>query len=210
MDFITKYIFDKIISGSFSGIYNYIKSKRIGIKLIHETAKNSDKNLVQALSTAKNFYMISYVGDAFIQRHTEEFIKALKNNITMKLLIGKKNSEYLSEASQMYNYKNEHIDGKIDSLTDALAALKLSTKDSKGTIELRHYNTEMRNPMFICENDKVTTAWVSVFLPPKQSANCLMIEFEKKRNEDNVHVDDCLAYFNKIWEMHGNDIYPIE
>ena len=76
--------------------------------------------------------------------------------------------------------------------------------ESTGSIEVRIYNTEMRNPAIICyDKDDNKFAFLTESLPPKRSIDSVMIKY--KNNE----CDDVINYFNVIWDRHKNenDIY---
>jgi phosphopantetheine adenylyltransferase len=182
---------------------NTIDSMHVGIKRIYARGTNI-KSMEKSLLSVKELYIIAYAGDGFIQGHREVLKKALQNSASIFVLVGTKNSDYLKEASRMENLSDNHIDNKVDTVIDELKTIKALSKNTKGTIEARCYNTELRNPMIICKNDEITKAWVTIFIPPKRAADCLMVEFEKKEK-----VDDCLLCFNTIWNLHKKDIIRI-
>lgn len=63
---------------------------------------------------------------------------------------------------------------------------------SCGDIEVRQFNTEIRNQLVICGDDKETCAWMSILLPPLPAVECRMIEYSEP--------GDCVAYYDLIWD----------
>jgi len=200
--FVFQIIISLIFSVSFISLFvkkanNTIDSMHVGIKRIYSRGTNI-KSLLKSLLSIREFYLLAYAGDGFIQSNRETLSKAFENGAHLFILIGKKKSDYLKDVSKIEKLGEYHIDHKIDNVIDEFKAMKSKFPNVRGKIEVRKYNTELRNPMIICKDDKAMKAWLTIFLPPKRAADCMMIEFHNKDK-----VADCKSYFDAIWNLHG-------
>lgn len=206
-DFISNFaislILTIIFSFSFIALFinkanNTIDSIHVGIKKIYSHGK--PKSIMHSFLSAKEIFVFVYAGDGFIQSNRKNFVKALENGSKIYILVGKMKSEFFSDILMMESIQDKkYLDNKVEA---TLADLKMfkSKSPTAGEIEVRSFNTELRNQIIICKNENNKKAWLSVLIPPKRSVDCIMLEFA-----DNNRVDECLENFKVVWDLHQDD-----
>lgn len=204
--FIYEIIFTLIISTGavtfcFATLRNTINIKKLGIHRVHKEGKDIN-NMIKAIKKSRQIKIISFMPYNFVYDHKDKLVQKIKDGCNIKLLISNKDSLLLRELCQIKRNVDDDIAREFEPLINLLKNIKQEAGiDSTGMIEVRTYNTEIRNPSIICigENES-TAAFLTVSLPPKRSIDSLMLEFKD---------DDCIPvvnYFDKIWNRHGNDV----
>jgi len=175
--------------------------RNLGIKGIYEKA--AKRQIGNEIASAKKISLICYYGLSFADHHKRELISALDNGASIRLLLLKKNSEFANDLIKTENLDMNKINSGIDSVIHLYKTFKDEQKDrSLGSIEIREFNTEFRNPITIIRNrNEVDTAFLSIIHSHKSAATCIHIEFQ-----GGSEVGECIKYFEKIWSLHENDV----
>ena len=175
-----------------------IELKANGIKRIYPYGRNI-KSLEKKMQNCKTIKILGFSALGFTHSYSEILIEHIAHGGKVEFLLAKENSEFVTEAAQMEGRKDTVIADSIKQTLDLLRTTKKkalkraqSMDSTCGTIEVRQYNTEIRNQLIICKDDKETHAWMSILIPPLAAVQCKMIEYSKS--------DDCIAYYDVIWE----------
>ena len=152
--------------------------KSSGVKRIHKRG-NKVKAMENALQNAKEIKQIAVNSHGFITCYKTLLEKKANEGCSIKFLLGKPYSTVLKETSSMVLGHEDDFSRKVELSINLLKSIKSKTSSNK--MEVRHYNTEMSNPVtLIIDNDDNIRAFLTVFTPPKASADSLMLEFEDK------------------------------
>lgn len=143
--------------------------------------------------------ILGFSAEGFLHTYRSELTQFIRSGKNMKILLASPESLFVQQASEMEGRSKDAISHSIYSAVELLEAIKTdaSRMDSAGcgSIEIKHYDTEIRNQVLICI-DKCgnSFAWLTVLIPPLSATNCKMIEFSD--------ANECNNYFTTIWERH--------
>ena len=203
-EFLYQIIFTAILSSGFFAVY-YRKLrlmadfKALGICRIYKCG-NDIKSTKKHMSKSKQIMQISYLPYQFIYEYRLILEKALSNGCAIKLLMCEPESELLKEAVQMENGDENKNPDKFESLIKMLQSMKMSSTGT-GTIEVRTFNAEIRNPVTIySDKSDNLRSFLTVSIPPKRSRDCCMIEYDTQGSKDII------TYFNTIWNRHNGNV----
>ena len=94
------------------------------------------------------------------------------------------------------------MDAKIDIVVQEYKNMINEHPGSTGKIEIRSFGTEFRNQMSIHKNTSGSlTAWIILMFPHKRAGNCPMLVLQ-----GGIVDDYCMGYFEKVWDLHANDV----
>lgn len=178
-----------------------INTKNVGINRVYKKGKDI-KGMIKTIEKSNQVKMIAFMPYNFVFTHKSLLIQKVKDGCNIKILIGNEDSQLLKELCQIERGVEDDIAKEFVPLINLLKSIKNSAGDeATGTIEVRTYNTEIRNPGIICtREDGRKTAFLTVSLPPKRSIDSLMLEYK-----DN-DCDPVIDYFKEIWDKHENDV----
>lgn len=203
-NFIYEIIFTIVLSSGVIALHTtkinrIINLKAVGITHIHKKGRDV-KRLMRSIEKASKICIIAFVPYSLVFDNRELLTEKIKEGCNIKILLCRYDSPVIKEVCQIENDTDYDIANKIEPLKNLLTRMKIDAGiESTGTIEVRTYNTEMRNPAIICyDKDDNKSAFLTVSLPPKRSIDSVMIEY--KNNECN----DVINYFNAIWNRHNN------
>ena len=175
-----------------------IELRAYGIKKIYPHGRNI-KSLERKMQNCKTIKVLGFSALGFTHSYRKILTEHIAKGGKVEFLLAKENSELVVEATQMEGRGSEAITNSIEQTLELLGAIKKDAlkraehADSTcGSIEIRQYNTEIRNQLVICKDDKETCAWMSILIPPLPAVECRMIEYSE--------TDDCVAYYDIIWE----------
>ena len=194
---------NEAIDGNIS--HNLSILNQLGISQVYE--KPWKRDIRHEISASKEFYSISYAGNTFVQVHREAFIEAFENGAFIFILVGSKSSDFFKEVHLIErkhtNDGTPDLDSYVDIVINEFRKVKSESKKGKhGKIEIRSFNTEFRNAVLMHKdkNDKLT-AQLTLINGGKRARDCMMMEFN-----GGSGLEDCKAYFDKIWKLHENDV----
>ncbi len=211
MNWVIEIVVSSIISSIFTaGILSAIITKlQKGLELHSNGIKRIypyGKNIKSLEKTMKNCTTIKILGFSALGI-THSYRRVLTNHLAkggkLEFLLAKEDSEITTEASLMENRGTKAIANSIGETFELLKAIKIdSEKEAEktgkkcGDIEVRQYNTEIRNQLIICINSEKeeVSAWMSILLPPLPAVECKMIEYSEP--------SDCVRYYDTIWNRH--------
>ena len=210
LEFFKNFIFEIIYTIIFSsGVLIFftrkmrrtIDAKSVGIKCIHKRGKDV-KHLQNSVKKSKQIKMISFMPFYFVFDHKEQLVKKIREGCSIKFLVCNKDMPLLKDLCQIERHVDNDIANLFEQLINLLSSIKKDAgDDATGSIEVRTYNTEIRNPATICyEQDEHISAYLTVSTPPKRSIDVIMLEYAD---------DDCqpiIDYFDAIWNRHCNDV----
>lgn len=210
LEFLKSFLFEVIFVLIFScGLFtlyitkvkNIINLKNVGINHIYKQG-NNNTHMNKAIEESSQIKIIAFMPFSFIFNNKELLVKKIKEGCNIKFLIGKPDSLLLKEICQMERHSNNDISEQCPIVINLLNSIKFDAgNDATGTIEVRTYNTEIRNPAIICiKNRERKTAFVTVSMIPKQSIDNIMLEYKDDK------CDSVITYFDAIWDRHSNDI----
>lgn len=205
-DFFKEIIFTLFFSSGLMAVYiakmrKALNETSIGITHVHKHGKDV-KNLIKAMQSAREINIIAFVPFSFVFDNRELLTKKIKDGCMIRILLCQYDSPLLKEISQIERNSDYDIANQIDPLINMLKCIKNDAGvDSTGSIEVRAYYTEIRNPAIICvDADKCKSAFLTISLPPKRSIDTCMIEYR------DSECNDVINYFDAIWNRHANDI----
>ena len=173
--------------------------KSIGISKIHTTGI-SDKNLRQKLKKAHVIKIFSTSGIVLFRSKREELIQALLNNANISVLISTLNSEYLREIEILESeLRADTIKPELIQVKGILKECmeyvkKISKNKTTGKITINYFNTQLRLPMIICDDDY---GWLTITLAPKRSTESIAFELDKT---NTGLLKNCIDHFDAVWE----------
>ena len=175
-----------------------IELKANGIKRIYPHGRNV-KTLEKKMQNCKTIKILGFSALGFTHSYRKILTEHIAHGGKVEFLLAKENSEFVIEATQMEGRRDKVITNSIEQTLDLLDAIRRDANKKAqsmeavcGSIEVRQYNTEIRNQLIICKDDKETCAWMSILIPPLPAVECKMIEYSES--------DDCIAYYDVIWE----------
>lgn len=209
-DFIRSFAYEIIFTIVFSSgimaiflskIRNGINLKAVGINYIHKKGKDV-KNMQKAIKTSRQIKIISFMPFSFVFDYKDMLVERIKDGCDIKMLVCNKESSLLKDICKIERNTYDDIANQFQPLINLITSIKSDAgDDSTGAIEVRTYNTEIRNPAIICvDKEENILAFLTISLPPKRSIDNIMLEFKGTQGEDIIN------YFDKIWERHTNDI----
>ena len=176
-------IFFFLFSGGLFALYlrkakNSINLKSIGIHHIHKKGQNI-KNTINAIKSSRQIKVIAIMPYSFIFDYKELLVKIIKEGCNIKFLVCAPKSLLLKELSQMERYANNDISKQYDLIINLLKSIKENAgAEATGSIEVRMYNTEIRNPAIICiDENNNKSAFLTLSIPPYRSIDSIMIEY---------------------------------
>lgn len=183
---------------------NLIYLNKAGIKRIHNQGKDL-RSMIKAIEKAYVIKFIAFMPHSFVFDHKHLLVEKIKSGCHIRILVCEPSQLMLTELSRMENRADNDISNLFDSLLNLLKSIKKEAgKDALGSIELRTYNTEARNPATICiDHNGKKSAFLTVSTPPKRSIDTIMLEYR------DDYCDSVIDYFDKIWELHENDVVDI-
>lgn len=207
MNWITETILSAVISsvitvGFLSAIITKlqmsIELRTNGIKRVYPQGRNI-KALEKRMQNCRTIKVLGFSAQGFTHSYRKVLTAHIARGGKIEYLLAKENSDFVVEAAQMEGRSDTVIADSIMQTLDLLRAIKQDAlKEAQrigascGDIEVRQFNTEIRNQLVICRDDKETCAWMSILLPPLPAVECRMIEYSEP--------GDCVAYYDLIWD----------
>lgn len=181
-----------------------------GIKCIHPKGQ-SVRSMTKMIKsdTCKEIRVLGLSALGFSHSYRSDLTNFIASGGNIKYLLSKPEGQFVIQASQMEGRPDNSIADSVKQSIDVIRAINEDAKRlanqnqrSCGTIELRYYDTEIRNQLILCiDNKNKTYAWLTIFTPPSVAVSCQMIEY--------VDAKDCVDYFNIIWQRHENDVVSL-
>ncbi|MBQ3426125.1 MAG: hypothetical protein IJH37_03150 [Clostridia bacterium] len=182
-------------------LHTTIRSKSIGIKNIHKRGMNV-KNLEKSIKKASIIKVLAFMPYYFTFDHKELLVNKVREGCSLQFLACNKDSLLLKELCQIERHVDNDIADLFDPFTNLLESIKTDAGvDTTGSIELRTYNTEIRNPVIICcDKDGKKSAFLTISMPPKRSIDAVMLEYV------GDGCDSVINYFDVIWNRHSEHV----
>lgn len=181
-----------------------------GIKRIHakgQAVKSFEKMLRS--DKCKEIKVLGFSAHGFTHSYRSELTKYVASGGHIKYLLSNPDTLFVRQAAEMEGRSENSISNSVNSSIEIINKISQDAKEhakrngrTSGTIEVRFYDTEIRNQLLLCtDNDNNTIAWMSILTPPLAAVNCQMIEYSDAEN--------CIEYFNIIWNRHEKDTVTI-
>jgi len=182
-----------------------IERKNCGIKRIYRYGKS----VRSQESTLRNSRVINVLGisaNSFIASYRKILVDHVANGGILKILLATPDTDFITEASYMEKcIKDYELSELIRSSLGLINVIKEEAIDASnannracGNIIVRHYNTQLRNQGIFCiDNNNKKCAWLSVYTPPRLSAESILLEYDES--------DICFDYFDRIWEIANSE-----
>lgn len=181
-----------------------------GIKCIHPKGQ-SVRSMTKMFKsdTCKEIRVLGLSALGLSHSYRDDLTKFIANGGNIKYLLSKPEGQFVIQASQMEGRPDNAVADSVKQSIDIIRAINKDAKElankkqrSCGTIELRYYDTEIRNQLVLCiDNKNKAYAWLTISIPPSVAVSCQMIEY--------VDAEDCVDYFNLIWKRHENDVVSL-
>ena len=182
--------------------------KKKGVMDIHPDGR-SGESMRRHIAEAQNIRIIATSGLIFFREYKSEIVKALRENrAAIWVLIAKPDSEFVAEVGNMEGgtraIEMPQEIGQVEGLLHEYLCEAAKTKEvarELGEISLGYFNTQMRNPMILCDD---SWGWLTLSLPPKRSTEVPAFELEKAAHG---LLKDCVVHFDEIWKtakVQGN------
>lgn len=159
-NFLFEIIFVLIFSCGLSTLYitkvkNTINLKNVGINRIYKQGNNIS-HMNKAIQESCQIKVIAFMPFSFLFNNKELLVEKIKDGCNIKILVGKPGSLLLTELCQMERHTDNDISEQSQMIINILNGIKVyAGDDATDIIEVRTYNTEIRNPAIIhVKNDK--------------------------------------------------------
>ena len=157
----------------------------------------------------KEIKILGFSAQGFTHSYRYELTKFVARGGHLQYLLSKQDTLFIKQAAEMEGRSEDAISESVNSAIELITSIyrdakKLSRKQDRtiGTVEVRLYDTEIRNQLLLCtDSNNCTSAWMSILIPPLAAVNCQMIEYSDAGN--------CIDYFNTIWNRHEKDTITI-
>lgn len=201
VEFIVVLLFSGLITMLINKIRQKITEKNSGIYRIHKRGFNVN-NFQDAIRKSRKIKQIAFMPLFFIREHQSLLTERYKDGSTIQFLFCSPESPLLKELSSMERGNEHDVPNDLSQVVNLLVKIADDAgMDSRGSIEVRLYSAEIRNPATICEIDSThRRAYLTISVPPKKSTEMPLIEY---RDENCRTVDD---YFNLVWKRHESDV----
>ena len=150
---------------------------------------------------SKELKVLGFSAEGFLHTYRKDLIRFLGKGNSIKVLLSSPKTDFTQQASEMENRPKDAIDQSIKSALSILQAIHESVEKTStitGSIEIRFYDTEIRNQCLICTNYLgASEAWLTLLMPPLSATNCPMVKLSDPA--------DCENYFTTIWERHKHN-----
>jgi hypothetical protein len=187
----------------FSSLINLsTKSKELGILKIHSTGI-SNEYLTHKIRNSRIIKIFFTTGIAFFGTRIDDLIKAFENNSNILILLTNPNSDFTKEIELVECRKEGEIAHEIEqvktTLNKCLNEAKKNTNNlCNGKFTIKHFNSQLRFPMVICDDEY---AWITLTLPPARSVQSISFE---AINTENGFLSSCIRHFDEIWSTIDN------
>ena len=182
----------------------------IGIKQIYpkgQAVKSIEKELKSDM--CKEIRVLAFSAEGFTHSYRYELTNFVARGGHLKYLLSKQDTLFNQQAADMEGRSKDAITKSVNTAIDLISLIyrdaeEISLKNGRtnGTIEVRLFDTEIRNQLILCTDSKNrSSAWMSILIPPRAAVNCQMIEY--------TDAENCIAYFNTIWNRHEKDTITI-
>jgi hypothetical protein len=173
-----------------------------GIKRLYPHGRNI-KSLEKKMQNCKTIKVLGFSALGFTYSYRRILTEHIAKGGKLEFLLAKENSELVVDATQMEGRGSKAITNSIEQTLELLGAIKKDALKKAehvdsicGSIEIRQYNTEIRNQLIICVDEKGSYAWMTILIPPKSASECRMIEYSDP--------SDCIDYYNVIWQRSSS------
>ena len=181
-----------------------------GIKRIHlkgQAIKSFEESLKSDM--CKEIKILGFSAHGFTHSYRYELTRFVASGGHLKYLLSKQDTLFIKQAAEMEGLSENAITESVNAAIEIIRSIYRDAKnrlrkqgDTIGTVEVRLYDTEIRNQLLLCtDSNNCTSAWMSILIPPLAAVNCQMIEYSDAEN--------CIDYFNTIWNRHEKDTITI-
>ncbi len=178
----------------------------IGIKQIYpkgQAVKSIEKELKSDM--CKEIRVLAFSAEGFTHSYRYELTNFVARGGHLKYLLSRQDTLFIQQAAEMEGRSKDAITKSVNTAIDLISSIYRDAEErsikngrTNGTIEVRLFDTEIRNQLIMCTDSKNrTSAWMSILIPPRAAVNCQMIEY--------TDAENCIAYFNTIWKRHEKD-----
>ena len=182
----------------------------IGIKQIYpkgQAVKSIEKELKSDM--CKEIRVLAFSAEGFTHSYRYELASFVARGGHLKYLLSRQDTLFNQQAAEMEGRSKDAITKSVNTAIDIISSIyrkaeEISLKNGRtnGTIEVRLFDTEIRNQLILCTDSKNrTSAWMSILIPPRAAVNCQMIEY--------TDAENCIDCFNTIWNRHEKDTITI-
>ncbi|MCR4935787.1 MAG: hypothetical protein K5990_04805 [Oscillospiraceae bacterium] len=219
MDWLFNVLISAVVSSIISASLVSILSEKI--KLSFDLQNNSIKHIHSKGQAVKSFEkklrskackevkVLGFSAQGFTHSYRSELVNFVASGGHLQYLLCKPEGTFIRQAAEMEGRSPTAI---LDSVVASIEIIRLIYDEAKeraqrnqrtcGTIEVRYYETEIRNQLLLCvDNENNYYAWLSILLPPLAAVNCQMIEYSD--------ATECVNYFNTIWKRHEKDVVSL-
>ena len=164
--------------------------------------KEDDEKVRDLIQKSDMIYFLGYNGGSFARQFSEELKSFLnKPNTKIKLLLATPNTDFYDENTYLVS-KSFHKD-KRDWMEMGNTKVRLRAyldrsddpNNKMGKLQIRHFNTQLRNPMIIFD-EKICLLTISI--PPVESFKSATLEIIKI-GASNTLIDKCVDHFKAVW-----------
>jgi hypothetical protein len=175
---------------------------KMGIKGIYQE-NDAHKILKNYNRRIENIKIIVISGDVLIQHMNDIIFNAItKDKAKIEILLATKNSKLVKELGVLES-RNGQINHDIDNTLSRIENISTSAEKYKqennaiiGTIEVKHFNTQVRSAIIIVNDE---WAWLSLYFPSLDTGHPFSLELIKKGK--NPLITHCIKHFDSIWEQ---------
>ena len=157
----------------------------------------------------KTLRVLSMAAENYVYSLRTELTALLSRGGNIQLLLSKPGTDFVHQVSELEGRPSSAMEDSVYRCIDIVRAILADAKRESrkagktcGDLEIRYYDTELRNHMHILETvDGSFRAYMTVFIPQLGAASCPMIEY--------ADAAKCLDCFNRIWDRHADDVVTL-
>ena len=220
-DIVLKIIFIALLLiGIISAICIYLKEKinqplllkcnRTGILDIQHDGKCSNEKMSDKIRNAEKIDIFFYAGSGFFNAFQNELVDALeKNRAEIHIIIGTTNSLFLNDLDKIeFKYhrgSTRSISTEIDIIKSYIEEWREKRAVGKGTIELKHFSTELRMSMILIKlKNGEEWGWITLAMPPIKAIDTISFEIENNSEGVNLYKQS-KKHFDSVWNILPKD-----
>ena len=171
-----------------------------------DNPKKSDKVLSEKIRKADEIKILFTTGAGFFSSFKTSLIPAIKNNATIKILIGAKDQLFLNDVNRIEGRPiNSNINLEVDQVIRVVEEIRKAAGVDNTRIELKHFSTEFRTSMILIDSGKGKWGKLTLTLPPAKAADSMSFYIRGKlfynKNKDNIY-EQCENHFDEIWKIY--------
>jgi hypothetical protein len=187
-------------------LINSIKYGLLDVFSQKDNTQKSNLKLSKKIRNAKKIDILYTTGAGFFGAFKTDFLSALKNEATIRVLIGAKGGLFLKDVNDIEGRTDDNdINPEVESVNRIIAEIRQQAEVADTSIMLEHFSTEFRTSMILIDSGKEKWGKITLTLPPLKAADSISFYIKGKpnKNSDSIY-EQCQKHFNELWKKYKN------